>query len=197
MELESPSAPRILEENILFTFQSNEPVAYVGLRFAHEDYKTLHVFEYNQHQVFFLLYPVPEGIGRLQYRMVVDGVWMADPWNPVRETDILGIPYSVFTLSQVREEIRPSPVIKGREVTFYLKYPAGKAIYLAGDFNAYDPYLYRLQEIRSGNYEITLQLPPGEHGYYFVVDGQRYPDPRNPLQKFDAYKQNISILQIK
>ena len=54
----------------------------------------------NERGVFVLDYPVPEGVREIHYRIVVDGLWMPDPANPVTEPDGAGALLSVYTLEK-------------------------------------------------------------------------------------------------
>jgi 1,4-alpha-glucan branching enzyme len=64
-----------------------------------------------------------------------------------------------------------------REVVFtYDLNPTAKEVYLAGDFNRWDPQADPMVK-KDGIFRITRSLAPGEHQYKFVVDGQWCVDP--------------------
>lgn len=197
MDREQAGAPERAGDYIIFSYKGSNYTRYVAARFAHENFEILHVYQLNQHDVFVLVYPVPFNISRLQYRIVVDGIMSTDPHNPRTETDLSGIAFSIFEIQPVREKQIINPQINGNEAIFTLKNSSGRAIYLAGDFNDWDPYMYRLMEIKPGLYQITLTLSQGIHYYYYLIDNTPYPDPNNPHRGIDSYKRDISIFVIK
>ena len=50
--------------------------------------------------------------------------------------------------------------------------PEGHEVFLAGTFNAWDSAATPLIKSAGGNWEVALDLPPGHHGYKFVVNGK-------------------------
>jgi glycosidase len=63
------------------------------------------------------------------------------------------------------------------------------AVYVAGDFNDWDPTAAALEPDGSGGYSAYLDLPPGDYAYKFVEitgDGQGWTcDPEGPLRQCD------------
>ncbi len=172
--------PQYLDRQVLLTYQSNKPVRLVGARFAHEDYRVFHVYFRNESDVFLLLLDVPEEVEELRYRMVVDGLWINDPFNPRSDEDAFGRVFSVFTLQDRPARAAVSPEIDRQgSVTFFFQTLPDMAVSVAGDFNNWDPFWHRLQETAPGEYRITVRMPPGRHFYYYVVNGRRVLDPIN------------------
>lgn len=65
-----------------------------------------------------------------------------------------------------------------RRVTFQLKAQPGSEVFVAGDFNNWDPQARRMKDKDgSGVYTATMLLEPGEYQYKFVVDGHWTIDP--------------------
>ncbi len=65
----------------------------------------------------------------------------------------------------------------GSEVTFICKPEHDvKQVFLAGDFNGWDPENRRMVKIKDGSYRARMKLAPGEHEYKFIIDGQWVPD---------------------
>ena len=62
-------------------------------------------------------------------------------------------------------------------VTFFCNASAAKSVYLAGDFNHWDPTCAPMQQMPDGNWVIQVALPHGHHQYYFLVDGRPTLDP--------------------
>lgn len=65
-------------------------------------------------------------------------------------------------------------------VTFTVHGEKGHAVYLAGEFNDWNPTAKKMAyKARSGIYTATLSLAPGEYQYKFVIDGTWCADPEN------------------
>ena len=71
------------------------------------------------------------------------------------------------------------PTVSGSKVTFTYS-GSGTNVYLAGTMNGWSTSA--TQMTKSGStFSTTLELSPGMHEYKFVVDGDWYNDPGNPL----------------
>ncbi len=172
--------PEILIDSVIFTYKSPEPVRYVGARFEHEDYRILHLYQRNRNGVFVLVYPLPDGIKKIKYRIVADGVWMPDPTNKTREQDRYGTEFSVVELKRAFQRFTGNPTVRDDgTVTFKLKTNPGKIVTLTGDFNMWDPFLTRMRETEPGLYQVTIRVLPGRHYYYYIVNGDKLLDPLN------------------
>ncbi|HCM27043.1 MAG: hypothetical protein A2Z99_01620 [Treponema sp. GWB1_62_6] len=128
--------------------------------------------------ILFYVYQFPAGATELRYRLVVDGLWTVDPWNPVRRIDpASGIAHSVVAL--------PAAVARGDSAAepgalrLHYETASGESVTVAGSFNAWDPFMYELVEASPGNYALTLPLPPGTYRYAFFHRGERILDPHN------------------
>jgi hypothetical protein len=70
--------------------------------------------------------------------------------------------------------------------------PEAREVYVAGSFNDWDPRETPLLRDSLGDWSVELSLPPGEHRYRLVVDGEWRDDPSaqrmeaNPFGGFDA-----------
>jgi 1,4-alpha-glucan branching enzyme len=53
----------------------------------------------------------------------------------------------------------------------------GRAVSVAGEFNAWDPAADPLVQQADGTFRLVKKLTPGRYAYKFVVDGQWQPDP--------------------
>ena len=66
------------------------------------------------------------------------------------------------------------------EVTFTVHADKGKAVYLAGEFNDWNPSAKKMAyKARSGIYTASLKLAAGTYQYKFVIDGVWCADPEN------------------
>ena len=168
--LTAAQAPRMVGDVLLLTLKPGVPTRFVGVRFAHESWKVLHPYAVNDSGVFVMDYPVPEGVREIRYKIVVDGLWMADPTNPRIDTDAVGNEFSVFTLEKepVRPILNPRRQADGA-VTFTFRGAPGRRVSIAGDFNHWDPFVDTLAETAPGTYLITLRVPAGDHSVFLFL----------------------------
>jgi hypothetical protein len=70
--------------------------------------------------------------------------------------------------------------------------PDAREVHVAGTFNDWDPRETPLKRDSLGDWSVELSLPPGEHRYRLIVDGEWTDDPSaqrmeaNPFGGFDA-----------
>ena len=62
--------------------------------------------------------------------------------------------------------------------TFTFHAEKGKAVYVAGEFNKWNPTAKKMA-FRNGVYSAKLKLAPGTYQYKFVIDGTWCADPEN------------------
>ncbi|RPJ09063.1 MAG: hypothetical protein EHM28_02605 [Spirochaetaceae bacterium] len=179
---EQAGPPEIFAGQLILTYQADRKLFFVGARFSHEDFAVLHSFAKNANNVYILMLPLPEGTSSIKYRLLVDGVWTHDPNNPAQERDQIGTILSVvnFARANTISAMVDSPrLLPGNMVEFTIQAAPGSLVYIAGDFNAWDPFSLRLEETTTGVFSIKLKLISGRHYYYFLVDSVRMIDPRN------------------
>lgn len=71
------------------------------------------------------------------------------------------------------------PAVK-ETVTFTIHAEKGKDVYVAGEFNNWDPTAKKMAyKTRKGLYEATLKLEPGTYQYKYIIDGTWCADPEN------------------
>ena len=67
-----------------------------------------------------------------------------------------------------------------KEVKFTVHAEKGKEVFVAGQFNDWNPTADKMAyKCRGGIYEATLKLLPGSYEYKFVIDGVWCADPEN------------------
>ena len=67
-----------------------------------------------------------------------------------------------------------------KSVTFTVRAESGKAVYLAGTVNNWDPAGKKMLEKKGdGVYSVAIKLVPGTYQYKFVIDGTWCADPEN------------------
>jgi hypothetical protein len=198
LSLKGPGLPVVYEDAVIFTAPST--FRRVGIAFAGEGFSRVHWFRklmipvdaprprrdrdpstvFADSGILFHVYTVPEDVRELEYRLVIDGLWTADPLNPQQRIDpASGITRSVLVLPEIPR--RPS-AFDGPpgSLSFTFTAPPGERITVAGSFNRWDPFMYELQETGPGYYSLTLPLPPGTYHYVFFYRGSRILDPNNP-----------------
>jgi hypothetical protein len=62
-------------------------------------------------------------------------------------------------------------------VSFEYFNPEARAVLVAGSFNGWQPSATPMTKQRGGRWATQVLLPPGQHEYRFVVDGQWQGDP--------------------
>ena len=197
MGLEEVGPPRVLDDHVLITLEPSPAPRYVAAVFAHEGYRHKHTFNRNRNDVYFLMYPIPEGVEKLEYRLVADGLWGRDPQNPVARLDGTGVPISIYELPEPRETPPESPVVhEERYVEFYFETEPGRRVFVSGSFNNWDPYMHRMTEESPGRYRLHLRVPAGTHYYEFISSGERLPDPLNERRVYNREGNRVSVLQV-
>ena len=195
-EAAGASPPEIIDNHLVLTYKGNRHYRFVGAAFKHEDFKIIHPFYVNTNGVYILTYPLEKGINELDYRLVVDGLWMTDPKNPKRIRDTGGISFSRFSVPE-KTENPESPSVSGMKTTFLYQGSPGQRVYVYGDFNNWDPYMYRMKELPENNYYlITIRISPGRYKYKFIVDGTTLADPLNDEKTVDIFGQTASVFSV-
>ncbi|MFZ9882409.1 MAG: hypothetical protein ACO3QC_13525, partial [Phycisphaerales bacterium] len=106
--------------------------------------------------------------------------------------------------SAARPHVAPPPSVELVEVaagrtqaTFSMRPERPEsAVFLAGDFNGWNPAATRMERMGDGYCRTTVELADGRHAYKFVVDGAWIADPRNPEREPDGHDGFNSVLVI-
>lgn len=122
------------------------------------------------------------GAGKHWYKFIVDGNWIIDPDNDLRENDGRGNVNSVYYKTNK---------------TFSFDDPSGKyrKVYLASSFNNWKQKDLLMERI-AGGWQIPVYVADGTHTYKFIADGNWYADPKNPKQVPDGAGGYNSLLQL-
>ncbi|MEL5720149.1 MAG: glycogen-binding domain-containing protein [Treponemataceae bacterium] len=80
---------------------------------------------------------------------------------------------------------------------FYFQGETNEYVYLAGTFNNWDPFMYEMQELRPGEYFLTIPLLPGKWEYAFFVGTTQFKDPTNPKTAFSKDGKWASVIEVK
>lgn len=119
--------------------------------------------------------------GKYWYKFVVDGNWMADGDNQLKENDGVGNINSVF--------YRPN-------IVFTLNgYANARKVILAGSFNKWNEKDLQMTKTSTG-WQLPLYLAGGTHTYKFIVDGKWMADENNREQLPDGHGAFNSVIRI-
>ncbi|MFH1502367.1 MAG: glycogen-binding domain-containing protein [Candidatus Eisenbacteria bacterium] len=164
---------------------------------------------------------VPLAPGRYQYKYVIDGGvrWEKDPNNPDTGTED-GIENSLVVVPPTVRydyEVVTGTVISGEQRTAVVRDPGAKSepaaalvtvdiavelegateVFVAGDWNGWEPTEHRLEAGDDGFYRVTLELRPGTYEYKLIIDGTWVEDPGNPNTVPDPYGGVNSVLTVE
>ena len=196
-------APLITGKYIIFTAAGS--ARHAGIAFEHENFQSIHALQRlcrseeetdSKKSILFYIMQIPEEMRELRYRLVIDGLWSTDPLNPDEIFDysagmslsILKIPYQKEYKTAVENNGRTRFVYQGE---------SGKKIYLAGTFNNWDPFMYVLEEVMPGRYELYLPLPNGVWYYAYFKDGKQIPDTTNHEHVYMADGRTASVIAVE
>ena len=85
---------------------------------------------------------------------------------------------------------------RDRTIRFVCKGDSGaKQVFLAGDFNDWDPTATRMRG-RNGSFRKKMELAPGEYHYKFVVDGEWQTDPASMIQMANDKGSTNSVVHV-
>lgn len=191
------SEPYITGNTILMSYSAPQGTQAVSLALEHENYRTFHTYEKNRHGIFIFAMKIPENQDRIRYRLVVDGLWTIDP-RAGSERDSRGVLVSRINLP--KNSSAPVPgvtALPDGRTRFVFSGNPGSRVFVAGDFNRWDPYLTPMNEspVYEGVFTATVQLPAGSRFYRYVVDGKEILDPDNPLTSRNGWGESASVIR--
>ncbi|MGL1890456.1 MAG: hypothetical protein OCD02_02465 [Spirochaetaceae bacterium] len=196
-EMLESQAPFIIGENLIFTYKpSKKRVRHVGISFGNENYSKIHNLYKNENGIYFFIYKYPKE-EKIEYKYIEDGVWITDKKAQMNFIDNNFISLSSFKIPEKNIKEHISPIINGSSATFTIKAEPESSIYLTGDFNSWNPFLYKLNEEKPGLFSITIRLPEGQYGYYYILNGERTLDIENPIKGRSNIGEKVSLCTIE
>jgi 1,4-alpha-glucan branching enzyme len=85
---------------------------------------------------------------------------------------------------------------KSRKITFSLDAADAREVYLAGEFNGWNPAEMPMKKSADGKWKKQISLPPGEFEYKFLVDDQWIEDPENIRARPNCFGTWNSLINI-
>ena len=119
--------------------------------------------------------------GKYWYKFIVDGNWMLDNDNALKENDGLGNINSVYFKTNVLFAL--SDFINAKKV------------FLSGSFNNWRNKELQMQKTKSG-WQLPLYLSEGTHTYKFIVDGKWYAEEKRSVRLPDGTGGYNSVMEI-
>ena len=83
-----------------------------------------------------------------------------------------------------------------KNVTFTVHADKGKAVYVAGEFNKWNPTAKKMA-YKAGVYTATVKLAAGAYQYKFVIDGTWCADPENVNSVANDQGTFNSVIEVK
>ncbi|MBQ2601609.1 MAG: glycogen-binding domain-containing protein [Treponema sp.] len=195
-------APYVKGDYIIFT-QKKGP-RYIGIAFDFENFREIHHFQLKHRRnseyeiedsIFFYILKLPKTVQTVGYRLVVDGLWTTDPMNECKEFNAK----SSLVLSQINARRNISAVtekLDNGKIRFIYTGLSGQQVRLGASFTNWDSWIYTLQEVRPGQYQIDLPLPPGKYEYAYYIGMKSYPDKTNPERCYTPDGKEASLLVV-
>ncbi|WP_428770905.1 glycogen-binding domain-containing protein [Treponema sp. HNW] len=199
-------APVLVGDYILFT--ASGAARHTGIVFDFENYRHIHSFRRLIRQdsdedekakdtgILFYIMKIPQDIRLIKYRLVIDGLWTADPANPESEfSEVLNLQVSKFFIDRPIEA--HSAVTNGATVCFVYEGESGQKIRVGGTFTNWDSFIYELQEVRPGFYRLEIPLPKGEHYYSYYKGMSAFADDTNPERVYTSDGRMASVIRVR
>jgi 1,4-alpha-glucan branching enzyme len=85
---------------------------------------------------------------------------------------------------------------KKGEVTFIFDQKPAKSVYVAGDFNKWDPKANRMTKVKDGTFRARVTLSPGKHQYKYVADGSWIEDEEADGNEVNEFGTSNSVVLV-
>jgi hypothetical protein len=119
--------------------------------------------------------------GKYTYKFIIDGKWISDPYNNLREKDGSGGYNSVVYCPNHLFQLKGNP--------------ESHKVSVAGNFNNWKPGELKMNRTEDG-WALPIFLRNGTWHYKFITDDRWYTDPANPTERRDVHGNVNSVLSI-
>jgi 1,4-alpha-glucan branching enzyme len=100
------------------------------------------------------------------------------------------------TLNALFPRDRYSARKMSKPINFVCRAPEATQVFLAGEFNQWDPASHPMARQADGAWMIQVPLCHGHHQYQFLVDGQGMLDPKAQGVARNARGERVSLLSV-
>jgi len=83
-----------------------------------------------------------------------------------------------------------------RRITFSLSAPDASSVSLGGSFNEWCPDDGLMTIDENGEWTIAVDLPPGDHEYLYLVDGEWQDDPACDSRRANPYGSENCVIHV-
>lgn len=105
-------------------------------------------------------------------------------------------PHDLLQAYRLNQPDRYSARKMAKPVPFVCRAQHASAVFLVGDFNAWDEKAHPMQRQPDGAWRLEVALNHGHHHYLFLVDGQRVMDPRANGVGRNASGEKVSVVAV-
>jgi hypothetical protein len=120
--------------------------------------------------------------GKYWYKFIVDGNWIADPDNFLKDNNSV-------------EAFGNSILYKTNILFGFSSFTRAKKVYLTGSFNNWEPNDIEMIKTKDG-WELPVFLSGGTHKYGYIIDDVYYPDPESLERGQDKTGRPVSVIHI-
>ena len=79
---------------------------------------------------------------------------------------------------------------------FVIMVPEAQKVFLAGDFNNWNPREFSMRKFKNGSCKKKVKLKPGRYEYQFIVDGNWWTDPENLERSASPFGTENSVINV-
>jgi 1,4-alpha-glucan branching enzyme len=83
-----------------------------------------------------------------------------------------------------------------KPINFYCQAPEAAEVFIAGDFNGWNPASHRMEKRNDGTWFAQIELHHGHHHYLFLVDGTPTLDPRAQGIGRNESNERVSLIAV-
>lgn len=213
-QIKTVREPVVFGDYVIFT--ADAYARHTGIAFDFENYRRVHSFrrlvkpnleEASAPNLLFYVLKIPQNLTLIKYRLVIDGLWTADPHNTNTEFAenanvnvskvLIDRPIEKRTgAAQAAGAVNSAGNIAPGTVRFVYEGESGQRIRLGGTFTNWDSFIYELQETSPGLYQLELSLPKGTYYYAFYKGMSAFADDKNPKKVYTADGRIASVISI-